>query len=206
MKLNMNMTLNTNTSVPVRRFCFLVGAMLLVCGAASAQQKIELKEHPFFKRLIGEWASEGERTYGDGNVVVVKEEWKTELLGENAVVSEGRRDRGGQASRFRYTFSVTDAGNIEAAYQRDIGNENTTRYEVQAAEDGSRIEMTALGDNGAKSTITYAFKREMPTRWRARCRGRTGTGRRCIQGRRWGRGRGCEWTPASSRVRHETRA
>jgi hypothetical protein len=158
MKLNMNMTMNTNTSVPVRRFCFLVGAMLLVCGAASAQQKIELKEHPFFKRLIGEWASEGERTYGDGNVVVVKEEWKTELLGENAVVSEGRRDRGGQASQFRYTFSVTDAGNIEAAYQRDIGNENTTRYEVQAAEEGSRIEMTALGDNGAKSTITYAFK------------------------------------------------
>jgi hypothetical protein len=47
MKLNMNMTMNTNTSVPVRRFCFLVGAMLLVCGAASAQQKIELKEHRF---------------------------------------------------------------------------------------------------------------------------------------------------------------
>jgi hypothetical protein len=158
----MNTTMNTTAGVPVRRICLLLGALVLMTGGASAQQKIDLKEHPFFKRLLGEWSSEGERKYGDGNLVTVKEDWKTEMLGENAVVSEGRRDRGGQVSQFRYTFSVTDAGNIEAAYQRDIGNENTTRYEVQAAEDGSRIEMTALGDNGAKSTVTYAFKEGDP--------------------------------------------
>lgn len=156
-----------NTRFSIRRFRFSMGhsvvaMLLLLTGAVSAQQKIDLKEHPFFKRLMGEWSSEGERKYGDGNVVTVKEDWKTELLGENAVVSEGRRDRGGQVSQFRYTFSATDAGNIEAAYQRDTGNENTTRYEVQAAGDGSRIEMTALGDNGAKSTITYTFKEGDP--------------------------------------------
>src|SRR5690242_1908056 len=67
--------------------------LLLLAGTASAQQKIEFKDHPFFKRLIGEWSSEGERKYADGNLVKVTETWKTELSGENAVTMEGTRDR-----------------------------------------------------------------------------------------------------------------
>src|SRR6478752_7232458 len=100
---------------------------MLLAGTASAQQKIEFKDHPFFKRLIGEWSSEGERKYADGNLVKVTEAWKTELLGENAVVSEGTRDRNGQVSHYKWTFTVTDAGLIEAAYQRDISNADTQR-------------------------------------------------------------------------------
>jgi hypothetical protein len=46
--------------------------------------------------------------------------------------------------------------------ERDIGNANSQRYEVQVAEDGSGIEMTALGDNSSKSTITHAFKEGDP--------------------------------------------
>jgi hypothetical protein len=131
---------------------------MLLAGAASAQQKIEFKDHPFFKRLIGEWKSEGERKYADGNLVKVTEEWKTEMSGENAVTMEGTRDRAGQITHYKWTFTIPDAGLIVAEYQRDIGNATTQRYEVQAAEDGSRIEMTALGDNSSKSTITHAFK------------------------------------------------
>jgi hypothetical protein len=136
--------------------------LLLLTSAASAQQKIDFKDHPFFKRLVGEWSSEGERKYADGNLVKVTETWTAELLGENAVSMEGTRDRGGQVSHYKWTFTVTDAGLIEASYQRDIGNADTQRYEVQAAEDGSRIEMTALGDNSSKSTITHAFKEGDP--------------------------------------------
>jgi hypothetical protein len=42
--------------------------------------------------------------------------------------------------------------------ERDIGNADSQCYEVQAAEDGSGIEMTTLGDNSSKSTITHTFK------------------------------------------------
>lgn len=131
--------------------------MLLLGGTASAQQKIDFKQHPFFKRLLGEWTAEGERKYPDGRVTKVTEESKTELLGDNAVVTEGTRTRDGQVSHFKWTFTATDAGLIEAAYQRDTG-QDSQRYEVQAAEDGSHIEMTALGDNNSKSTYAQAFK------------------------------------------------
>src|SRR3954468_19646772 len=135
-----------------------LAALLLISSVVSAQQKLDFKEHPFFKHLIGAWTSEGERKYTDGNIVKVTEEWKGELLGDNAFTMEGTRDRGGQISHFKWTFTVTDTGLIDAAYQRDAGNADSQRYEVQAAEDGSRIEMTALGDNNSKSTITHAFK------------------------------------------------
>jgi hypothetical protein len=137
-------------------------AWLLLASTASAQQKMEFKTHPFFKKFMGEWTSEGERKYGDGNVVKVKEESKVEMLGDNSVTMEGTRDRAGQVSHFKWTFACTDAGVIEATYQRDVGNPATQRYEVQAAEDGSRIEMTALGDNSSKSEITHAFKEGDP--------------------------------------------
>jgi hypothetical protein len=147
---------------PAFSFRCLLGILLFLTGTASAQQKIEFKDHPFFKRLIGEWSSEGERKYADGNLVKITEEWKTELSGENAITMEGTRDRAGQITHYKWTFTVPDAGIIVAEYQRDIGNAATQRYEVQAAEDGSRIEMTALGDNSSKSTITHAFKEGDP--------------------------------------------
>jgi hypothetical protein len=134
----------------------------LLATPASAQQQVNFKTHPFFKRFIGEWSSEGQRKYADGNLVTVKEESKVELLGDNAVTMEGTRDRAGQVTHFKWTFACTDAGVIEATYQRDIGNTDTQRYEVQAAEDGSQIEMTALGDNGSKLVVTHAFKEGDP--------------------------------------------
>ena len=151
-----------NKSVSVRRFCgslcWVLSVMLLMSGVASAQQKVDFKTHPFFKRLIGEWSTEGQRTYSDGRVTKITEESKAEMFGDNAVSMEGTRTRDGQVSHFKWTFACTDAGVIEATYQRDTGNADTQRYEVQATEDGSRIEMTVLGDNGSKSVITYAFK------------------------------------------------
>jgi hypothetical protein len=152
-----------NTNLAHRcRFSAVLASMLLIASVAPAQQKIDLKEHPFFKRLIGEWSAEGERKYADGNVTKVTQESKTEIYGENAIVTEGRRDRNGQVSQFKWMFVCTDAGAIEATYQRDIGNPDTTRYEVQAAEDGSRIEMVALGDNNAKTTVVEVFKEGDP--------------------------------------------
>src|SRR4051812_39125992 len=81
---------------------------MLLAATASAQQKIEFKDHPFFKRLIGEWSSEGERKYADGNLVKVTETWKTELSGENAITMEGTRDRAGQVTHYKWTFTVPD--------------------------------------------------------------------------------------------------
>jgi hypothetical protein len=138
--------------------CILLAAVLLVSGAASAQQKIDLKTHPFFKQLIGEWSAEGERKYADGNVTKVTQESKTELYGDNAVTTEGKRERSEQVTNFKWMFVSTDAGTIEATYHRDASNPDGQRFEVQAAEDGSRIEMTALGDNNAKTVTVEAFK------------------------------------------------
>jgi hypothetical protein len=147
---------------PNRRFrlppLILLAVILLISGAASAQQKVDLKTHPFFKHLVGEWSAEGERKYADGNVTKVTQESKTEIYGDNAVLTEGKRERSGQVTNFKWMFVSTDAGTIEATYHRDASNPDGQRFEVQAAEDGSRIEMTALGDNNAKTVTVEAFK------------------------------------------------
>jgi hypothetical protein len=149
------MKLNRRFRLPPR---FLLVAFLLISGAASAQQKIDLKTHPFFKQLIGEWTAEGERKSADGSVTKVTQESKIELYGDNAVLTEGKRERNGQVTNFKWMFVSTDAGTIEATYHRDASNPDGQRFEVQAAEDGSRLEMTALGDNNAKTVTVEAFK------------------------------------------------
>lgn len=135
----------------------LLVALLLLTSALSAQEKFDFKTHPFFKHLIGEWSSEGERKYADGRVQKVKMEWKTEVEGD-ALIMEGTRDRDGQTNHFKWTFTHADSGLIEATYQQEVSNPNSQHYEVQAPEDGSQMTMTALLDNNAKVEMTDAFK------------------------------------------------
>jgi len=56
------------------------------------------------------------------------------------------------------TITLMDSGLIEAVYQRDTSKPDTQRYEVQAPEDGSQVELTALLDNNSKVVTTDAFK------------------------------------------------
>ena len=130
-------------------------AMLLWAGTASAQQ---IKEHPFYKRLIGEWASEGERKYADGNVIKIKQESKTDVLAANTLTTEGTRERNGQTNHYRWTITLNDSGLIEAMYQPDTGKPDTQRYEVQVTGGGASVEMTALLESNAKVIIVDAFK------------------------------------------------
>jgi len=139
-------------------FFSLLAALWCCCGSLPAQQKTEIKNHPFYKHLIGEWSSEGERKYADGRTVKVKQEWKTEVLGANSMTSEGTQERDGQSTHYKWTITMMDSGLVEAIYQRDTGKPDTQRYEVAAAEDGSQVQLTALLDNNSKVETTEAFK------------------------------------------------
>jgi hypothetical protein len=149
-------------SLQSHRFPFswssILTVLLFLTGVVSAQQKTDIKDHPFYKQLIGEWSSEGERKYTDGRIVKIKQEWKTEVLGANSLTSEGTQERDGQSTHYKWTITLMDSGLIEAIYQRDTTKPDTQRYEVQAAEDGSQVQMTALLDNNSKAEITEAFK------------------------------------------------
>lgn len=145
---------------PLRHFssAAFLAALLLFTGFASAQQKMGIKDHPFFKQFLGEWNAEGERNYADGRVVKIKQEWKTEALGENALSLEGDQERDGQTTHYKWTFTLMDSGLVEGTYQRDTSKPDTQRYEVQAPDDGTHIELTALLDNNSKIVTTESFK------------------------------------------------
>lgn len=131
-------------------------------GPAHAQDKAALKDHPYFKKLIGEWVSEAERKYADGNLVKIKQSYKVEALNDDTLTSEGTSERNGQTTQYRWTFTRTPSGLVEATYQRDTSKPDTQRYEVQVAEDGSHVEMTALLDSNARATILDSFKEGDP--------------------------------------------
>jgi len=138
---------------------FAFAALLLLSGFASAQDKVEIKDHPYFKKAIGEWSSEGERKYTDGRVVKIKQEWKTEVLGANTLTMEGNSERDGQGTtHYKWTITLMDTGLIEAIYQRDTSKPDTQRYEVQQTEEGVKIELTALLDNNSKVSTVDTFK------------------------------------------------
>jgi hypothetical protein len=151
-----------NPNFAFRRFSVtpaLAVALLLLGGIAHAEEKTEIKNHPFFKKAIGEWSSDGERKYTDGRVVKIKQEWKTEVLGANTLSMEGNSERDGQGTtHYKWTITLMDSGLIEAIYQRDVSKPDTQRYEVQQTEEGVKIELTALLDNNSKVSTVEAFK------------------------------------------------
>ena len=124
MKLNPLRHENAKEGACNWQFTRVIGVLLLLTSALSAQEKFDFKTHPFFKHLIGEWSSEGERKYADGRVVKVKMEWKTEAV-ENSLVMEGTRERDGQTNHFKWTFTHADSGLIEATYQQEVSNPNS---------------------------------------------------------------------------------
>ena len=137
---------------------FALGALLLL-GSSAVLSAQEIKDHPYFKKALGEWSSEGERKYTDGRVVKIKQEWKTEVLGANTLTMEGSSERDGQGTtHYKWTITLMDNGLIEAVYQRDTSKPDTQRYEVQQTEEGVKIELTALLDNNSKVSTTDTFK------------------------------------------------
>jgi len=146
-----------NKPPSIRHFHSLVFGALLLAGAASAQQKADFKNHPFFNRLVGEWTSEGEEK-GKGTTVKFKQEWKGQVPGDNTFTIEGTREIAGLATHYKWTFKRTDSGPIEASLQPDIKKPPSMRYEVKVADDGSRMEMTALLPSKVKVAIVESFK------------------------------------------------
>ena len=66
-----------------------LACFLLLTATASAQQKMEIKDHPFFKQIIGTWTSEGDRKYADGRVQkILTEEGATVNPGDTLAVIE----------------------------------------------------------------------------------------------------------------------
>jgi hypothetical protein len=127
-------------------------ALLALSICCLAIEPAQFKDHPFFKHMVGEWACEGELKGADGNVFSFKEEWKGEFVGETTFSATGKRDINGQAMNFECTFIRDPAtGRIEATQIAKAETAVTERYEVSASADGSKIELTALGDSGNKT-------------------------------------------------------
>lgn len=146
-----------NKCLSIHRFHFLAFGALLLASAASAQQKTDLKNHPFFSRLVGEWTSEGEET-GKGKTMKFNQEWKGQAPGDNTFTIEGTRGIAGLATHYKWTFKHAESGLIEASLQPDIKKTQSMRYEVQVADDGSRMEMTAELPSKFKVAIVESFK------------------------------------------------
>lgn len=136
----------------------MMGGLMLLAGAASAQQKFDFKNHPFFKHLIGEWTMEGELKGVEGEVLKFKREEKAEFSDENTFTIEGKHEMNNISTHYKWTITRKDSGVFDAVWQPRLNKVDATHYEAKVTEDGSRAEFTALGPNGEKLVIVETFK------------------------------------------------
>lgn len=136
----------------------LLAAMMLLAGAASAQQTFDFKTHPYFKNLQGDWTSEGQGGSTGGKVERYKVQWKGEASDANTFTIEGAVEAEGKTTHYKKTITRSASGAFEAVIQPDTSKPATQRYTVQLSPDGTRMEMTLLLANKAKQVIVDAFK------------------------------------------------
>jgi hypothetical protein len=136
----------------------LLAAMMLLTGAASAQQTFDFKTHPYFKNLQGDWTSEGQGGGTGGKVERYKVQWKGEALDANTFIIEGAVEAEGKTTHYKKTITRSASGACEAVIQPDTSKPATQRYAVQLSPDGTRMEMTLLLGDKAKQVIVDAFK------------------------------------------------
>lgn len=136
----------------------IVLGMMLLVSAASAQQKFDFKNHPFFKQLIGEWTMEGELKSAEGEVLKFKREEKAEVTGEDIFTIEGKREMNKVITHYKWTITRKDTGVFEAVFQPRLNKVDATRYEARVMEDGSRAEFEALGPSKEKMVFVETFK------------------------------------------------
>jgi len=132
----------------------ICAALLGLSAWASGEDASAFKDHPYFKHLLGgSWKIDGELKAADGRVIKIKEEWKTQLLGDNTLTMEGSRELDGDSKNFKWT------GLFEATHQADTSNPETVRFELDVPADGSKVEMSgSLGNGDAKLVIIDSYK------------------------------------------------
>lgn len=125
-----------------------------------AADRVQFKDHPFFKHMMGEWTSEGELKGADGKAFSFKEKWKGEFVGETTFAATGKREINGQSMNFDCTFIRDPAtGRIEATQNTKAETAVIERFEVMGSADGSKLEMTALGSvNNEMLAIVLEFR------------------------------------------------
>jgi hypothetical protein len=137
----------------------LLAVMSLAGGRSVAEDKFDFRTHFYFKHMPGEWVTEGEFKGADGNVIKLKEEWKAEVLGDNTLVIEGRRQLNDDSQNYKWTITHNpDTGLFEAAYRISDDNPETLRFEINLSEAEMKMEMTGfLGSGNGKAVIVDTF-------------------------------------------------
>lgn len=137
----------------------LLALMSLAGGRAMAEDKFDFKSHFFLKHMLGEWVTEGDLKSADGNVIKLKEEWKAEVLGDNTLVIEGRRQLNDDSQKYKWTITHNPATDLfEAAHRFSEDNPETQRFEINFSEAEMKMEMTGfLGSGNAKAVIVDTF-------------------------------------------------
>lgn len=122
-----------------------------------AEDRGGFKTSEFFKAYVGEWEMSGELQKGDGGVIKIKESWKAELVGDDTMNIEGKRELDGNFQDFTWTLTHNPTTGLYEASHRTKDSGDATRFEVSLSETEMKIEMTALLGNNSKIAITDAF-------------------------------------------------
>ncbi len=136
----------------------VLGAVIFCALTASAQDKFDFRTHPYFKHLIGEWKLEAEVTRANGDREKFTQLSKTEVAEANVLTTEGAYEGRDLSVRFKWMFTHTASGKLEAVLQPDLDKPDLQRFEVKVSEDCLSLEITRALKNQQKMTVVDAFK------------------------------------------------
>ncbi len=151
--------------VPVKRvvvqmLVIALGALLL--GDALGDEN-EFPGKALFKRMVGEWTSEGELiSTGTGDVITVSEVWVGKFIdGGKGFVIEGDRVWNGENQTFKWVYSYNATTELLGVVytSSDLDKELVMEVSVNEAE-GSILRQAPMGDEGAEIQIENKFVKE----------------------------------------------
>ena len=140
-------------------FGWAVILLFMMTHAVRADDKGGFKNSAFFKSYLGEWEMAGELTKADGAVIKIKETWKAEILGEDALSIAGTREANGNTQNFTWTFTHNPAtGLYEASLQNGDDSGHALHFEISLSETDMKMDMTALlGTSNRKMTVSQSY-------------------------------------------------
>jgi len=126
----------------------------------AAPKAADLSSHPVIKLYLGKWTAEGELKGQDGSIITVSQTWEGRADGENAFLIQGSRTVNGETQS--YSWRITHNAATDLIEATLIGQDgNTIRFEAQASEATSTLELKAVTGSGMSSiSVTDVFSGE----------------------------------------------
>jgi len=112
----------------------------------------------FFKAFAGEWTMEGELKGTEGKVVKFKEEWKAEILSDDTMTIEGKRDLDNNSQSYKWTLTHNPTTGLYEANHSVADSGDSLRFEVNLMETEMKMEISGfIGSSNSKVTIVDSF-------------------------------------------------